>query len=63
MVSVPVMLLIISGSVLMVLTTIFGFRAIDRLSRVAAPLLALMLLSAVLQVFQDMRCHDAGPTG
>ena len=53
-VSIPVMLLVIAGSVLMVLTTIFGFRAIDRLSRVAVPLLALMLLTAVTLVFREM---------
>ena len=52
-INVSSMVLIISGSVLMVLTTIFGFRAIDKLSRVAVPLLALMLLTALTLVFQE----------
>jgi len=52
--NVPSTLLIISGSVLMVLTTVFGFRAIDSLSRLAVPLLILMLLSAILFTIQEM---------
>ena len=51
--NVPSMLLIISGSALMVLTTIFGFRAIDILSRLAVPLLILMLLTAIILTFQE----------
>ena len=50
--SVSPMLLVAFGSALMALTTIFGFRAIDRLSRIAVPLLALMLLAAVTLAVQ-----------
>ena len=50
---IPSILLIISGSALMVLTTIFGFRAIDILSRLAVPLLILMLITAVILTFQE----------
>lgn len=50
--SVSPMLLVGFGSALMALTTIFGFRAIDRLSRIAVPLLALMLLAAVTLAVQ-----------
>ena len=46
------MLLVAFGSALMALTTIFGFRAIDRLSRIAVPLLAIMLLAAVALAVQ-----------
>lgn len=52
--SVSPMLLVAFGSALMALTTIFGFRAIDRLSRIAVPLLALMLLAAVTLAVQGM---------
>ena len=38
------------GGVLMVVTTIYGFRAIDRLSRIAVPLLAALLLYGVWKV-------------
>lgn len=48
------MLLVAFGSALMALTTIFGFRAIDRLSRVAVPLLALMLVAAVALAVQGI---------
>ena len=40
----------IAGGVLMVVTTIYGFRAIDRLSRIAVPLLAALLLYGVWKV-------------
>lgn len=50
--SVSPMLLVAFGSALMALTTIFGFRAIDRLSRIAVPLLAIMLLAAVTLAIQ-----------
>ena len=40
----------IAGGVLMVVTTIYGFRAIDRLSRIAVPLLAALLLYGVWAV-------------
>lgn len=56
--NVPSTLLIISGSALMVLTTIFGFRAIDSLSRLAVPLLILMLFSAILFTFQETSWTD-----
>lgn len=39
------------GGVLMVVTTVFGFRAIDRLSRIAVPLLVAVLLYGVWRVF------------
>lgn len=47
---VPFSLLTIAGGVLMVATTIYGFRAIDRLSRIAVPLLAALLLYGVWKV-------------
>lgn len=40
----------VAGGVLMVVTTIYGFRAIDRLSRIAVPLLAALLLYGVWKV-------------
>lgn len=40
----------IAGGVLMVVTTIYGFRAIDRLSRIAVPLLVSLLLYGVWKV-------------
>lgn len=40
----------IAGGVLMVATTIYGFRAIDRLSRIAVPLLAALLLYGIWKV-------------
>ncbi len=40
----------IGGGVLMVVTTIYGFRAIDRLSRIAVPLLVALLLYGVWKV-------------
>ena len=57
--SVSPMLLVAFGSALMILTTIFGFRAIDRLSRIAVPLLALMLLAAVTLAVQGMDWSEA----
>jgi cytosine permease len=41
------------GGVLMIVTTIYGFRAIDRLSRVAVPLLLILLLFSVWRVMSD----------
>ncbi|MCY4156885.1 MAG: cytosine permease [Gammaproteobacteria bacterium] len=46
----PPWLFTIAGGVLMVATTIYGFRAIDRLSRIAVPLLAALLLYGVWKV-------------
>ncbi|MCY4282440.1 MAG: cytosine permease [Gammaproteobacteria bacterium] len=56
--NIPATLLVISGSVLMVLTTVFGFRAIDGLSRLAVPLLILMLFGAIFYTFQEMSWID-----
>ena len=42
----------IAGGALMVATTIYGFRAIDRLSRIAVPLLAALLVYGVWTVLQ-----------
>ncbi len=47
---VPSPVFTIAGGVLMVITTIYGFRAIDRLSRIAVPLLAALLLYGVWKV-------------
>ena len=47
---VPHPIFTVAGGVLMVATTIYGFRAINRLSRVAVPLLAALLLYGVLRV-------------
>lgn len=44
--------LTIAGGALMVATTIYGFRAIDRLSRIAVPLLAALLLYGVWAVLE-----------
>ena len=43
----------VAGGVLMVATTIYGFRAIDRLSRIAVPLLATLLLYGVSRVLDS----------
>ena len=53
----------LAGSVLMVGTTIFGFRAIERLARVAVPLLAVLLIVGVYQVLTDSSLLEsaAGP--
>ena len=50
LVSVSPHIFTIAGGVLMVVTTIYGFRAIDRLSRIAVPLLAALLLYGVWAV-------------
>ena len=47
---VPSPVFTIAGGVLMVVTTIYGFRAIDRLSRIAVPLLAALLLYGIWKV-------------
>lgn len=41
---VPHTILLVTGSLLMIVTTIFGFKALDRLSTVIVPLLAVFLL-------------------
>ncbi|MEM8984056.1 MAG: cytosine permease [Pseudomonadota bacterium] len=52
-VSVSPLVLTALGGVLMIVTTIFGFRAIDRLSRIAVPALLTVLLFSVWRVFDD----------
>ena len=47
---VPIPVFTIAGGVLMVATTLYGFRAIYRLSRIAVPLLAALLLYGVWAV-------------
>ena len=49
----PPHLFTIAGGALMVATTIYGFRAINRLSRIAVPLLAALLLYGVWAVLGD----------
>ena len=49
---VPHPVFTIAGGALMVATTLFGFRAINRLSRVAVPLLAALLLYGVWKVLE-----------
>ena len=49
---VPHPVFTIAGGALMVATTLFGFRAINRLSRVAVPLLAALLLYGVWRVLE-----------
>lgn len=49
---VPHPILTVAGGVLMVATTIYGFRAINRLSRIAVPLLAALLLYGVWKVLE-----------
>ena len=51
-VHVPHPVFTIAGGALMVATTLFGFRAINRLSRVAVPLLAALLLYGVWRVLE-----------
>ncbi len=48
----------IAGGVLMVVTTIYGFRAIDRLSRIAVPLLAALLLYGVWAVLDGASVEE-----
>ena len=47
---VPHPIFTVAGGVLMVATTIYGFRAINRLSRIAVPLLAALLVYGVWRV-------------
>ena len=49
---VPHPVFTVAGGVLMVATTIYGFRAINRLSRIAVPLLAALLLYGVWRVLE-----------
>ena len=49
---VPHAIFTIAGGVLMVATTLYGFRAIDRLSRIAVPLLVALLLYGVWAVLE-----------
>lgn len=49
---VPHPILTVAGGVLMVATTIYGFRAINRLSRIAVPLLAALLAYGVWRVLE-----------
>ena len=49
-VSIPQDLFTIVGTVLMILTTIYGFRAIEKLSRVAVPLLGMLVIYGVWEV-------------
>ncbi len=49
---VPQPVFTVAGGVLMVATTIYGFRAINRLSRIAVPLLAALLLYGVWRVLE-----------
>lgn len=56
------------GSVLMVAVTVFGFKALDRLSLVAVPLLAMFLIVVVMQSLDDAgtefgRVDRPGPLG
>ena len=48
----------IIGGVLMIATAIFGFKAMDRLSRFAVPVLLLLLVAGVVAVLQDMSVSD-----
>ncbi|MEM1019195.1 MAG: cytosine permease [Pseudomonadota bacterium] len=52
---IPLWIAKVSGGVLMTLITLYGFHAIDKLSRVIVPLLALMLVAAF---FVGMRNAD-----
>ena len=63
---VPHPVFTVAGGVLMVATTIYGFRAINRLSRIAVPLLAALLLYGVWRVlegasFAELRSVAAQP--
>jgi cytosine permease len=49
-------LYVVGGSVLMMLTTIFGFKALDRLSQLAVPLLLLILIAIMI-----VAIHQASP--
>ncbi len=49
---VPHPVFTVAGGILMVATTIYGFRAINRLSRIAVPLLAALLLYGVWRVLE-----------
>ncbi len=49
---VPHPVFTVAGGVLMVATTIYGFRAINRLSRIAVPLLAALLLYGIWRVLE-----------
>lgn len=49
----PAEVLVCFGSLLMVVTTIYGFRAIDMLSRVSVPLMAFILVFGAYRVLSD----------
>ena len=58
----PLVSFTLAGSLLMVATTIFGFRAIERLARVAVPLLGVLLVVGVYRVLADSSLlASAGP--
>ena len=49
--AVPVWLLKIIGGILMTLTAMFGFKAIEKLSMVAIPLLLIIIIATIVSVF------------
>lgn len=62
----PLEIFTIGGSILMIATTIFGFRGIDRLTRIAVPLLAVLLSVGVYRALTgpvSAEISDAAATG
>ena len=49
--AVPVWLLKVIGGILMTLTAMFGFKAIEKLSMVAIPLLLIIIIATIVSVF------------
>lgn len=48
----PTILCIIVGGILMILTSTFGYKSLDLLSKIAVPLLIILLLASVVKVMQ-----------
>ena len=55
---IPMYVVILTGSFFMILTTIFGFRAIDALARFAVPLLSLLLVAGLYRILSDYALPD-----
>ena len=52
-ITLPIAVFTLTGSALMIATTVLGFRAIERLARVAVPLLAALLLFGIYRALAD----------
>lgn len=62
---IPAIVLVILGGILMTTTAFIGYKAIEKLSLVAVPLLAILLVSSLVKVMsgESMDIMEAGITG